>query len=85
MDIRTVFTVGAIVLGGAVWISRQFQRFVDRLSAGNQRFTQIEQWMKSVDDRLMRMPCRGGIQPCPPEMAVHIPDINKDGLNEMSD
>lgn len=58
VDIRTVISVGAIVLAGAVWISRVFQRFIDRLNAGNIRFNQIEEWMAAVDKKLNNMPCK---------------------------
>lgn len=73
VDLRTVCTVGAVVLLGAWRISAWMSRIDDRLAAGEKRFEALDKRADNRDmklDRIERtlagLPC-GGKKPCPQE------------------
>lgn len=58
VDLRTVLTVGGVVLPATWWLSRAFTGIADRLSAGDRRFAELERTLARMEERLERLPCR---------------------------
>ena len=60
VDLRTVFAVGGVVLGGTAFIIRWMSRIEARLEAG-------DKWMKAIDEKLSGLPCTDNGNPCQDE------------------
>ncbi len=58
VDLRTVLTVGGVVLPATWWLSRAFTRISDRLEAGDVRFAALERTLARMEDRLTKLPCK---------------------------
>ena len=58
VDLRTVLTVGGVVLPATWWLSRAFTRISDRLEAGDVRFAALERTLARMENRLAKLPCK---------------------------
>jgi len=58
VDLRTVLTVGGVVLPATWWLSRAFTRISDRLEAGDVRFAALERTLARMEERLAKLPCK---------------------------